>query len=64
MRRNVFLYCYLPIAATSTFGFQIDESEKDFLRADWMPVFSHSLDPLLTFGVSKSWHERNSHLLC
>jgi hypothetical protein len=41
--QNRFLYCLLPIDVTSTFGFQIDEIEKDFLRANSTPEFSHSL---------------------
>jgi hypothetical protein len=41
--QNRFLYCLLPIGVTSTFGFQIDEIEKDFLRANSTPEFSHSL---------------------
>jgi hypothetical protein len=32
--QNCFLYCLLPIAVASVIGFQSDEVEKDFLRAN------------------------------
>jgi len=32
--QNCFLYCLLLMAVASTIGFQIDEIEKDFLRAN------------------------------
>ena len=32
--QNHFLYCLLRIAAASTFGFQIGQIEKNFLRAN------------------------------
>jgi hypothetical protein len=39
------LFSLLPIAVASTFGFQIDEIETEFLHADWTPEFSRSQDP-------------------
>src|SRR5438067_3576466 len=47
--QNCFLYGLLPMAVAGVIGFQIDEIEKDFLRANRTSEFSHSLgheDPL------------------
>jgi hypothetical protein len=55
MHRNRFLYCLLPIGVTSTFGFQIDEIEKDFLRANSTPEFSHSLGGFQPFPICPVW---------
>src|SRR5229473_2736802 len=50
MRRIVFSIVFLPIAAASTFGFQIDEIETEFLHADWTLEFSRNQDPNVWSG--------------
>jgi len=40
-RKHYFLYCLCPIVLISAFIFQVDEIEKEILRAISDPAFSH-----------------------
>src|ERR1700723_56552 len=53
-----------PIAAASTFSFQIEEIEPEFLHADWTPEFSRNQDPKRTVDPSAIRTARASFRSC